>query len=35
MPKNPFLEDSLAQHYEQWYEVGEGHQIDDWNQRTG
>jgi ubiquinone/menaquinone biosynthesis C-methylase UbiE len=28
MPKNPFLEASLAQHYEQWYEVGEGHQAD-------
>jgi len=28
MPKNPFLEDSMAQHYEQWYEVGEGHQAD-------
>jgi ubiquinone/menaquinone biosynthesis C-methylase UbiE len=28
MPKNPFEEDSVAQHYEQWYEVGEGHRAD-------
>ena len=28
MLDNPFLEDSLAQHYEQWYEVGEGHRTD-------
>lgn len=28
MPKNPFDEYSLAQHYEQWYEVGEGHRTD-------
>ena len=28
MPKNPFEGDSLAQHYEQWYEVGEGHRAD-------
>jgi hypothetical protein len=28
MSKNPFEEDSLVQHYEQWYEVGEGERVD-------
>jgi ubiquinone/menaquinone biosynthesis C-methylase UbiE len=28
MPKNPFEEASLAQCYEQWYEVGEGQRAD-------
>jgi ubiquinone/menaquinone biosynthesis C-methylase UbiE len=28
MSKNPFLEASLAQHYEQWYEVGAGRRAD-------
>ena len=28
MPKNLFDEPSLAQYYEQWYEVGEGHRAD-------
>jgi ubiquinone/menaquinone biosynthesis C-methylase UbiE len=25
---NPFFEEKLAQRYEQWYEVGEGHRVD-------
>ena len=28
MPNNPFFEDSLAQRYEQWYEVGQGRRAD-------
>lgn len=28
MSNNPFLEDSLAQRYEQWYEIGEGRRAD-------
>jgi ubiquinone/menaquinone biosynthesis C-methylase UbiE len=28
MPNNPFIEDSLAQRYEQWYEIGEGRRTD-------
>ena len=28
VPNNPFFEDSLAQRYEQWYEVGQGRRAD-------